>query len=171
MPGPQDQHSTSICACATLRRVSRAVTQLYDLVLTPAGIKATQFFLLKSIFEAGEITQCHYSREQAVAVETLSRRLGGLRRKGLVEMRRGERHGERIYTLTANGRKTFADALPHWERAQHRLKRALGPKEWRALVEICDRVCRAAHDAEEIRTSNHVHVSSPGDLLGSFAAD
>jgi DNA-binding MarR family transcriptional regulator len=143
------------CACAALRKASRAVTQLYDLVLAPTGLKATQFLMLKTIFEAGEIAQCDFAREHTVAIETLSRRFSSLRKKGLVELRIGTHHGERIYHLTPLGRKRFEDAVPYWLLAQRRLRKTLGESDWKVLQSIPNRVCTAALAAEHVRTSNY----------------
>lgn len=159
---------SSACACAELRRANRAVTQLYDLVLAPIGIKATQFMALKTIYEAGEIAQCDYAREHGISVETLSRRLGSLRRKGLIEMRRGGRHSERLYRITESGRELLLQAVPYWERAQYRLLAKLGESHWRALFHICENISRAAKEAEQFRARNDLqlvnrHTSSESD--------
>ena len=74
--------------CAALRRASRAVTHLYDLVLSPTGLKVTQFIVLRAIAEKGEIAQWRLAEEHGIADETLSRRLATLRKSGLV-IRRG----------------------------------------------------------------------------------
>jgi len=145
------------CACAVLRRVSRCVTQLYDLVLAPCGLKCTQFVSLRAIDEAGEIAQYQFARRYAVAVETLSRRLGALRRKGLVRVRTGTRHGEQIYSLTDDGKKLLNQARPYWERAQERLRTALGEADWNLLFVIADRVADAALQAEKLRLRNSDH--------------
>jgi hypothetical protein len=55
------------CACAMLRRAARSVTQFYDLVLSPCGLKATEFVSLKIIHDAGEIAQCDFAREHTIA--------------------------------------------------------------------------------------------------------
>src|SRR6058998_1564890 len=39
----QDRGRLSPCVCNTLRMVTRAVTQLYDEVLRPSGLRVTQF--------------------------------------------------------------------------------------------------------------------------------
>ena len=44
----------SPCVCSTLRMVSRAVTQLYDDILRPSGVRVTQFSILASIARGGE---------------------------------------------------------------------------------------------------------------------
>ncbi|MGH9648740.1 MAG: MarR family winged helix-turn-helix transcriptional regulator, partial [Bryobacteraceae bacterium] len=115
-----------MCACAVIREAARAVTQFYDLVLEPCGLRSTQFVALKTISEAGELPQWQFARDHALAVETLSRRLASLRKKGLIMVRTGKNHGERIYTLTDQGREAFHKALPYWERAQQRFRRSLG---------------------------------------------
>lgn len=164
------QLTYNACTCATLRRASRAVTHLYDLVLAPANVRATQFMVLKGIHEAGEIAQCRYAREHGIAVETLSRRFASLRRKGLLRMRVGE-HGKRLYGLTQKGYELFLQALPYWERAQARLRARLGENDWHSLQQICDRVWHAAHEAEEFRTRNDFEISSAGRSGLASAAD
>ncbi len=144
-------------ACAALRRASRCVTQLYDLVLSPCGLKATQFVALRAIEQAGEIAQFQFARQHCVAVETLSRRFGGLRRKGLLKVRTGSRHGEQIYSLTEQGKKVLEEASPYWERAQERLKASLTPADWEQIFDMADRVSKAALNAETLRTRNSDH--------------
>src|SRR5579885_1798914 len=60
-------------AFSAVRTASRAVTQFYDLVLAPTGLKATQFVILQAIRSAGEIAQCDFAREFGIEVPTLSR--------------------------------------------------------------------------------------------------
>lgn len=152
----------SICVCAALRRAARSATQLYDLVLQPSGLKATQFIALQTIGEAGELPQWRFARQQAVAVETLSRRLAVLRRRGLLTVRTGGNHGERIYSLTTQGKLALARATPYWERAQERLRRTLGDSTVTMLLELCENAVTAAQEAEELRTKNSpVPISAP----------
>ncbi|MEW6300271.1 MAG: hypothetical protein AB1671_21465 [Thermodesulfobacteriota bacterium] len=37
-----------VCACFNLRKAARAVTQLYEEVLRPTGLRVTQFALLSA---------------------------------------------------------------------------------------------------------------------------
>src|SRR6266849_4292835 len=53
MTGP-DRERLSPCVCSTLRMVSRAVTQLYDDILRPSGLRVTQFSMLAAIARLGE---------------------------------------------------------------------------------------------------------------------
>src|SRR2546430_14338083 len=45
------------CACASLRRAARAVTQLYEAVLKDTGLRATQFTLLQALERQGASPQ------------------------------------------------------------------------------------------------------------------
>jgi DNA-binding MarR family transcriptional regulator len=147
------------CVCSTLRSAARSATQFYDLVLQPVGLKATQFIALKTIEEAGELQQWKFARQHAIAVETLSRRLAVLRRRGLVSVRTGGNHGERIYTLTEKGRQILKEALPYWERAERRLSQTMGDSELRLLVQLCESTIAAARQAEQLRSVNINSIS------------
>lgn len=155
------------CACAALRRASRATTQLYDLVLQPSGLKATQFFALRRIYEAGEIPQWKFAREEAVAVETLSRRFAALRRKGLISVKTGAKHGEQVYSLTEAGKQALALAMPYWQRAQERLNRTLPNGRMQELLQICNDIVQAAHTAGELRLYNSVTQASAPEQLSA----
>jgi DNA-binding MarR family transcriptional regulator len=135
------------------RSTTRSVTKLYDLVLAPTGLKATQFITLKAIHEAAEISQHEFARKYFVAIETLSRHFAALRGKGLVTSRRGGKH-EQIYFLTDKGIEALQQALPYWQRAQARLRTILGNNDWESLLLVCDLVALAAEKAERLLRSN-----------------
>jgi DNA-binding MarR family transcriptional regulator len=143
-------------ACAALRRASRAISHLYDLVLAPTGLKATQFIILNAIAQRGEIAQWRLADEYGISDDTLSRRLSLLRKKGLVSQRIGCEHpGERLYRLTTHGIQTVQDALPYWQRAEDRLRKAVGNSDdWELLLRSADRICSAAQLAESARFTN-----------------
>ena len=141
------------CACASLRRAQRAVCHLYDLVLVPVHIKASQFTMLQAIAESGEIAQCDLARDFALSIETLSRRLASARKSGLVQMHTGER-SKRFYRLTAKGSEVLEHCLPYWEHAQMRLKKVLGEDDWQLYMSLITRLTEAAIYAESLPSAN-----------------
>jgi DNA-binding MarR family transcriptional regulator len=149
----QLRHTT--CACVNVRRASRAICHLYDLVLGPTQLKITQFIILQTIEESGEIAHCELARDIAASVETLSRRLANARKAGLVKMEIRER-GRRIYSLTPKGKRVLEEALPYWERAQLRLRRTLGEHDWQLLANFTERLTTGAIRAESMPCSNGV---------------
>lgn len=145
--------SDSVCACASLRRASRAVCHLYDLVLAPTGLKATQFIILNVIFESRAIAHCDLARMFAASEETFSRRLGSARKSGWVRMTVDARR-RRVYSLTEEGRMVMERAAPYWERAQARMRRELGELDWSLLGGFADRLTQAAIRAEVAPSRN-----------------
>lgn len=145
--------SDSVCACASLRRASRATCHLYDLVLAPTGLKATQFIILNAIFGAGAIAHCELARLFAASEETFSRRLASARKSGWVRMTIDARR-RRVYSLTDEGRMILERATPYWERAQDRMRRELGELDWGVLGGFADRVTQAAIRAEMAPSRN-----------------
>ncbi|MGA8528617.1 MAG: hypothetical protein WB622_02815 [Acidobacteriaceae bacterium] len=143
----------SLSACASLRRATRAICHLYDLVLAPIGLKSTQFIILQAIGEAGEIAHCDLARMFAASEETFSRRLASARESGWVRMKLGER-SRRVYCLTERGQSILETAQPYWERAEDRMKRELGDSDWLEMSAFSERVTRAAIRAEHAPSRN-----------------
>jgi DNA-binding MarR family transcriptional regulator len=142
------------CICAATRRAARAVNEFYDLVLAPTRIKSTQYILLRSIEEAGVITQSQLGERLGVAIETLSRRLASLRTVGWVELRPSRNRRERLYGITPTGKAQLEKALPYWIRAENRLRDSLTDKEWSTALRSLKLLAQAAKNAESARISN-----------------
>src|SRR6266478_3202338 len=102
------------CACQDLRRVTRVVTRIYDQELRKAGLEITQFGLLTALATTGEANQKRLSAGFAMDSTTLTRTLGLLRKQGWVRVRRGKDKRERLFSLTAAGKRQMAEAEPHW---------------------------------------------------------
>jgi DNA-binding MarR family transcriptional regulator len=138
------------CLFVNIRRASRAICRLYDLVLGPTQLKITQYVILQTIAESGEIAHCDLARDIAASMETLSRRLAAARQAGRVLMQIGKR-GRRMYSLTPKGRQTLEESLPYWEKAQGRLRLALGEIDWRMLPTFTERITSAARPQSALR--------------------
>jgi DNA-binding MarR family transcriptional regulator len=150
------------CACVNIRRASRAICHLYDLVLGPTQLKASQFTILQTIDESGEIAHCDLATDIGASVETLSRRLANARNCGWVRMQLGK-NNRRLYSLTPMGKRVLDDALPYWERAQLRFRHSLGETDWQMLAAFSERLTSAASRAEAMRSCNGAvkHVAAP----------
>ena len=122
------------CACLNARKAARAVTQLYDEVLQPSGLRATQFTLLVAIALAGEAPVTRLADALVMDRTTLTRNLALLERQGLVGIAPGTDQRTRMVTLTNQGRDALAKALPLWEQAQKRVVSGLGRNRWKTLL-------------------------------------
>ena len=122
------------CTCGNLRRASRAVTQLFDSILQPSGLKATQFTLLVATAKLGPAPLTRLAEALLMDRTTLTRNLKPLERAGLVRIDVGEDRRSRAISLTPKGRRTLDAALPLWESAQSRMVDGLGDTRWRRLT-------------------------------------
>ena len=116
------------CACATLRRATRALTAAYDAALAPSGLRLTQFSVLRTLARLGPVAVTRLAAEAALDRSTMGRNLDPLERRGLVLVTAGETDGrERIARLTAAGEAAIAAALPAWRAAQDRVAALVPP--------------------------------------------
>lgn len=129
------------CLCFRARRVSRAVTRIYDEELRPLGLQATQLTLLNAVAIGGERGAAMKRLADVLAMDptTLSRNLRPLERDGLlcIERANGDRR-VRLARLTDEGRRRLEAAYPLWQRAHDRLTRALGGDDAHALRQQLD---------------------------------
>lgn len=132
------------CACASLRRAARAVTQLYDDALRDKDLRATQFTLLQVLDRRGEMTQGELGGILALDSTTLTRTLDPLSRLGLLRVRRGEDKRERIWAITPAGKRRLTSLTPAWEAVQARLRAQLGDVPWDRLLSDLASVAGAA---------------------------
>src|SRR4029453_18776633 len=84
MTGP-DRERLFPCVCSTLRMVSRAVTQLYDDILRPSGLRVTQFSILGAIARLGAANLRQLEYMLAIDQTTLTRSLNLLERDRVIE--------------------------------------------------------------------------------------
>ena len=126
-------HCTN-CACFNLRKVTRAVTQLYDEMLRPAGLRTTQFSLLVAVRMAGPVGVTRLAEFTVMDRTTLTRNLELLQKQGLIEVAVGTDRRSRIVTITAQGNAAIAQALPFWKKAQSHVVNSLGQERWADML-------------------------------------
>lgn len=132
------------CACANLRRADRVVTQFYDGMLRPSGLRSTQFTLLQALNHAPGISQKQLAELLEIDSTTLTRTLAPLRRKGWLDAGAGTDRRELRLSLTAAGKQEYKRVLPYWRTAQKGLRQALGKKNWNRLIDAAVRVAEIA---------------------------
>jgi DNA-binding MarR family transcriptional regulator len=132
------------CLCGSMRRATRALTQLYERELGRVGLSATQMTILQALSRAGEVTQGRLGEMLAMDSTSLTRTLAIMRRETWVAERRGRDRRERLIRLSKCGVKKLEEAEPVWERVQSCVHDALGQQDWRRLMELAYRATLAA---------------------------
>ena len=131
------------CACLNFRKASRSVTQLYDDILAPTGLRSTQFVILVAVAACGPSSIARVARELVMDASTLSRNLKPLEARGLLEREAGPTGRVRFVTLTPAGRRALADAMPLWEKAQQAFLEEFGFGQWGSFRKQLDKAVRA----------------------------
>jgi DNA-binding MarR family transcriptional regulator len=128
-----------VCACFNIRKTARAITQLYDEELRPAGLRITQFAVLMAARGLESVTVSRLAKVGVMDRTTLTRNLRPLEKQGLIRIEPGEDRRERQVRLTARGQRALATAFPLWEKAQARVAAGFGQERLRRLfTELAD---------------------------------
>src|SRR5437762_9408150 len=123
LPGPED------CNCFAVRSAARRVTQLYDQLLAPVGLRVTQFSILAKLGRRGPLTINALAEDLVMDRTTLGRNILPLEREGLVAVVRSsaDRRSKELH-LTEVGLARLRLAMKEWARAQARFESVFGSK-------------------------------------------
>ena len=130
---PSKPKFSSPCHCLNIRRASRAVTQFYEKVLEPSGLKVTQYSLLRNLELVESVAMSVLAKTMRIDRTTLNRNLKPLLKAGLVTVKAGEDSRSRQVMLTETGHDALVNALVLWDRAQASLEDYLGKAELASL--------------------------------------
>ncbi|MGH9745335.1 MAG: MarR family winged helix-turn-helix transcriptional regulator [Candidatus Acidiferrales bacterium] len=132
------------CLCASFRRASRALTQIYDAAVRPLGLRVTQFTILQALALTGEVPQNRLGGILALDSTTLTRTLAIMGRRGWVAEKRGRDGRERLLSLTKAGRGLLGRASVPWQEVQDRVRARLGVIHWQELFDVNRKVTMLA---------------------------
>jgi len=128
------------CNCYSLRRATRRVTQLYDHVLAPLELRATQLSLLREIDRHGPIALNPLAEVMVMDRTTLGHNLRPLQERGLVRLVVGKDRRSREVSLTDKGRAVLARGWKLWRQAQEAFEARLGTETAALLRRLLHRV-------------------------------
>jgi DNA-binding MarR family transcriptional regulator len=106
------------CNCNALRQASRRVTQLYDRVLAPSGLRVTQYALLAEVERLGPIAVLPLAEAMVMDRATLGHNIRPLEAAGYLSVSVGKDRRSRVVSLTDAGRKILTETHPLWRQAQ-----------------------------------------------------
>jgi DNA-binding MarR family transcriptional regulator len=125
---PNDiQPRPEICNCLAVRQAARHITQFYDHLLAPVGLRTTQFSILRKLQWKGPMTINVLAQELVMDRTTLGRNILPLQREGLIAIAKGtsDRRSKDL-CLTETGGERLRAAMDGWSEAQARFEAAFG---------------------------------------------
>ena len=126
--------SASVCNGTALRKATRRVSQLYDAVLAPCGLRSTQRSILIHIARAGTPTMGELAAALVLDRSALAHNLKPLERDGFVVVVVDPADKRtRLVTLTELGEVKLRESQRLWQKAQHRFETAFGSDDAIAL--------------------------------------
>ncbi|MEJ7805359.1 MAG: MarR family winged helix-turn-helix transcriptional regulator [Telluria sp.] len=120
------------CTCFKLRKLTRAMSRLYDQHLATVGLKTTQYSVLANAARAA-LPVAELADILGLERTTLTRNLKPLLEAGWVELNSGADSRQRFVTITAAGRDMLKLAYVAWRRAQTEFETLMGRDAVRAL--------------------------------------
>jgi DNA-binding MarR family transcriptional regulator len=124
------------CTCFKLRSLSRRVTQLYDRVLAPSGLKVTQYSLIAYARRrdgSHPPTVTELAQKLFTDRTTLTRNLRPLVDAGLIKVGSGADERSKAVIVTPKGEDAYQAARPLWQAAQALLRERAGDTHVAAL--------------------------------------
>ena len=139
--------SPADCNCFAIRSAARHVSQLYDQILAPTGLRTTQFSILAHL-KKGPRTINALAQEMAMDRTTLGRNILPLERDGLLATASAPSDRRaKVLRLTKAGEDRFRAARNCWTDAQARFEATFGAKRAANLRSLLRAVVATRFDA------------------------
>jgi DNA-binding MarR family transcriptional regulator len=126
----------SLCCATAMRKASRRLSQLYDEVYEPCGLRSTQAAILFELSRSAKKPPTMAELADAMVMDrsALGHNLRPLERDGLITLQESEEDRRRRHVLlTPVGKAKVRDALRLWQRAQDRFVEVFGEAEAASL--------------------------------------
>ncbi|WP_229413436.1 MarR family winged helix-turn-helix transcriptional regulator [Massilia violaceinigra] len=120
------------CTCFKLRKLTRAMSRVYDHHMATVGLKTTQYSVLANVAREA-LPVAELAERLGMERTTLTRNLKPLMDAGWVVPRPGADSRQRIVTITEAGQQKLAESYPVWCGAQRAFEQLVGREAVRAL--------------------------------------
>lgn len=129
------------CACANLRTVSRSLTQLYNQLLQPTGLKITQYYMLVNIYQYKKLSISQLSEVMMIDQTTMTRNVNVLTKHHFVHVEKNPQDSRtKFVSLTKLGMEKLFEATPIWMKVQEKIESEIGTEKYEDLLQTLERV-------------------------------
>ena len=132
---------TVLCHATSLRKATRRISQLYDAVLAPCGLRSTQRSILMQVARNQAPALTELAASLVIDRSALAQNLKPLEREGLiaVSVDPDDKRSRRV-NLTQAGLDKLLQSQALWEQAQQCFEKSLGPQQACELRELLARI-------------------------------
>ena len=140
---------TVLCACTTVKKLSRVLGRVYDAGLEKSGINITQLAVLRCIGRRAGEPLVRVAEELELDRTSLYRAINPMIRDGWITVSDGPGPRSRTAKVTKKGHSLLAKAGESWDRVQEAVGGRFGKKEYQELL---GELHRLADCAESMKT-------------------
>ena len=140
------------CTSFMARSLSRKISQFYDDMLAPSGLRGTQFNLLGQARRAkdGPLTVSRLAELLNTDRTTLTRNLQTLQAQGLIEVVAGADARSRCVRVTEAGEQAHRLGAQYWRQAQQQVRALCGEDTIAQLEQVVDQMLGQLHAATPV---------------------
>ena len=140
------------CTSFMARSLSRKISQFYDDMLAPSGLRGTQFNLLGQARRAkdGPLTVSRLAELLNTDRTTLTRNLQTLQAQGLIEVVAGTDARSRCVRVTEAGEQAHRLGAQYWRQAQQQVRALCGEDTIAQLEQVVDHMLGQLHAATPV---------------------
>jgi DNA-binding MarR family transcriptional regulator len=149
-----DPVPTFACTCAKLRKLTRAMSRLYDQHMATVGLKTTQYSVLATASRV-PLPVAELADVLGMDRTTLTRNLKPLVDAGWLTLQPGADSRQRIVTMTDAGKVKLQEAVPAWRAAQDAFEQRNGVDAVRSLHAQLDATFNLVNPL--LQESRHAH--------------
>jgi DNA-binding MarR family transcriptional regulator len=146
---PSEATSPQGCSSQKLRQLSRRVSQHFDHIVAPSGLKTTQYSLLSNIVRLGPVRPGELADRLEMDASTLTRNLQPLVTQGWVVIGPGDDGRSRFVSATPAGRDKRTAAQREWKKAQLAFNARVGEDAVVRLHAVIDDCLARLNEATE----------------------
>jgi len=137
------------CSSQKLRQLSRRVSQHFDHIVAPSGLKTTQYSLLSNIVRLGPVRPGELADRLEMDASTRTRNLQPLVTQGWVVIGPGDDGRSRFVSATPAGRDKRTAAQREWKKAQLAFNARVGEDAVVRLHAVIDDCLARLNEATE----------------------
>ena len=126
------------CTSFRTKQLDRYIARFYDIELSAADLKTTQYTLLTHVLHRGPISTGELALRLGIKASTLTRNMQILIANDFISPATGQDARVRLVSITRAGKTAQARAHGHWAVAQQKLTDLLGTDTVESLHQLID---------------------------------
>lgn len=124
------------CIFTAMRKANRVLFRRYQEALANTDTSIVQLSILRALERNGPMPLARLSEDLVMERTSLYRTIEPMVNAGKINLIQADTGKAKIAELTATGKNTITQVMPHWAKAQESIIEDSGIEEWETLQEV-----------------------------------